>query len=112
MQDQSPMKVDEVAFTKRLLFETLHFDEPIEKTAESIFQSLGLQNGAIENFQRVLGICQLEILAKVYQGQEPSAVCSCPWPDQIAFLARDAELSRWIRQSGNEPADIKPFTNR
>lgn len=109
MSEKSPLKLDEVFFTYRLLFETLNFDEGTEKTAEPRFSELGFANGAIENFIRVLSICEYEYLDKIYNGNEPPTFQFCPWANQEEFLNRNAELSDWIRKNEKEPADITSF---
>ena len=60
MSAESPLNHDEIAFAIRLLYETLHFDEPIVKAAEPRFRNLGLSNGAIENFLRVMTLSQIQ----------------------------------------------------
>ncbi|GAA4445412.1 hypothetical protein GCM10023156_04950 [Novipirellula rosea] len=109
MEDRLPLRTEEVVFVTRIMFETLCFDEPIDKSAERCFQELGLQNGAIENFHRVMGDCHLEILSKIYERHEPPAVQDCPWKNQRAFLARDTEMRDWLKSNGVEPAEIEPF---
>ena len=109
MPDKSPLHFDEVFFTYRLLFETLNFDEGFEKTAEPRFRKVGLSNGAIENFIRVMQICDYKMLQKVQCGHEPPTVRFCPWENQEEFLKRNAELSDWIIEKKKEPADITSF---
>jgi hypothetical protein len=110
MKESSPLKPDEVFFTNRLLFETLNFSEPIEITAEPKFRKLGLENGAIENFLRVMWLCKYPMLKKIYGHEhEPPTVGFCPWETQGTFLQRAAELQGWLRDHGGSPCSIEPF---
>ena len=109
MKGNSPLEPDEIFFTYRLLFETLNFDEPIEKTAEPRFRDLGLSNGAIENVIRVMQVCEYTMLPKIYRGHEPPTVGFCPWETQAAFLDRVSELQDWLKENGGEPCDVEPF---
>jgi len=109
MDDQSLLKIDELVFTVRLIYETIHFDEPIDKTAEKMFRNLGLQNGAIENFQRMMWIHHREMLQRVNEGHEPPTVHSNPWESQSIFLTRVTEVQEWLRQNGIEPAAVETF---
>ncbi|KAA1258389.1 hypothetical protein LF1_09080 [Rubripirellula obstinata] len=112
MPQQSPLMPDEECFTYRLLFETLNFDADIKKSAEPKFWELGLANGAIENFNRVLTICQDKYLERLYASSEPPTVGFCPWASQEAFRKRDGELTDWIRRNDSEPADITCFIRK
>lgn len=112
MDHQSPLTCDEVCFTNRLLFETLNFNEPIEKTAEPKFRELGLSNGAIENFIRVMGLFDHTMLSDIYEGQIPPAVDSCPWMTQAAFLQRVSEIQGWLKENGGKPCDIEIFVRK
>ncbi len=109
MGDRLPLRTEEVVFATRIMFETLFFDEPIDKSAERWFRELGLQNGAIENFHRVMGVCKMGNTSEIYEGHEPPAVRDCPWKNQRAFLARDTEMREWLKSYGVEPAEIGPF---
>jgi len=110
MKEDSPLKPDEVFFTNRLLFETLNFSEPTGKTAEQQFRKLGLENGAIENFLRVMWLCEYPMLKKIYGHEhEPPTVDFCPWETQGAFLQRVAELQGWLGDRGGRPCGIEPF---
>lgn len=109
MSAKSPLKQDEIAFAIRLLFETLHFAEPVVANAEPKLRKIGLNNGAIENILRVMDLSQHEYRSMMYDGPEPAAADVCPWGSQTAFLARNAELRLWIVQRGGEPADIECF---
>jgi len=109
MEDRLPLRTEEVVFATRIMFETLFFDEPIDKSAERCFQELGLQNGAIENFHRVMGVCKMGNSSDIYEGHEPPEVQACPWKNQRAFLARDTEMRDWLKSYGVEPAEIELF---
>ncbi|QDS88770.1 hypothetical protein EC9_29640 [Rosistilla ulvae] len=109
MTVRSPLRFDEIFFTYRLLFETLNFSESIEKTAEPRFWRLGLSNGAIENFIRVMQVCQCTMLPKIQLGHVPPTVSYCPWQNQNAFLDRVCELQNWLEKYGSEPCDVEPF---
>ncbi|MBM3967000.1 MAG: hypothetical protein FJ308_18335 [Planctomycetes bacterium] len=109
MSVKSPLGQDEIAFAVRLLFETLHFAEPIQKTAEPKFRKLGFTNGAIENVLRVMDIAGPEYRSKMYSLYEPASVEVCPWESRAAFLERNAELRDWIVRHGGQPADIGCF---
>ncbi|PHQ34380.1 hypothetical protein CEE69_15290 [Rhodopirellula bahusiensis] len=109
MDHQSPLTYDEACFTKRLLFETLNFNEPIERTAETKFRDLGLSNGAIENFIRVMKIVDNTMLAKIYEGHEPLPTASRPWKTQAAFLERVSEIQDWLSTNDGEPCGVEPF---
>lgn len=109
MSAETPLNHDEIAFAIRLLYETLHFDDPIVKSAELKFQKLGLSNGAIENFLRVMNRSRTEYRSLMYDGPEPATVERCPWESQAMFLTRTAELCDWLDQHGGEPADIRCF---
>lgn len=105
----SPLSQVEIAFATRLVFETLHFAESISKTAEPAFRRLGLNNGAIEDFLRVMDVAHYDYRSMMYDCSPPASVEVCPWENQAAFLKRDAELRDWIVQHGGVPADIKCF---
>ncbi len=109
MSAETPLNNDEIVFAIRLLYETLHFDEPIVRSAGLMFRSLGLSNGAIENFARVMNHSRTEYLSRMYDGPEPAPVEHCPRESQAVFLARTAELCDWLDQHGGEPADIRCF---
>lgn len=109
MTVRSPLRPDEISFTYRLLFETLNFSESIEKTAEPRFRKLGLSNGAIENFIRVMQVCQDAMLPKIQLGHVPPIVGYCPWQNQEAFLDRVCEVQVWLKKNGREPCDAEPF---
>jgi hypothetical protein len=109
---QSPLRTTEEAFVARVLFETLRFAEDIERSAEPSLRELRLDNGAIENFIRVLEVCSYMTLNEVQQGVEPKAVQLCPWKTQGVFLERDSELRVWLFCHGTEFAEIKPFVRQ
>ena len=109
MSASSPLSEEECAFATRLLFETLHFAESIEQSAELKFRRLWLQNGAIENFLRAMDLSSVEYRSSMYDGPEPETVAACPWKSQAAFLWRNAELCEWIARHEGEPADIQCF---
>lgn len=110
MPDATPLKPDEIAFIHRLVFEVLNFAEPIEKTAQPKFRTLGFDNGAIENFCRVMSFHDHPVLDRVFLHEyEPPAVEACPWENQATFLRRVAELQDWLREHGREPCGIRPF---
>lgn len=105
----SPFSNEEAAFAKRLLFETLHFADDIEKSAEPKFWQLRLQNGAIENFLRAMDLSSHEYRSSMYDGPEPEPIAVCPWESQAAFLLRNAEICKWIACQKGRPTDIKSF---
>ncbi|WP_153559427.1 hypothetical protein [Roseimaritima sediminicola] len=109
MQLDSPLTDDETFFTHRLLFETLNYNELAEKVAEPQFRNLGLTNGAIENFVRVLQICEDTILRKIHLGDVPSRAVSCPWKHPTEFLDRVLDLQVWLSENGGTPCDVEPF---
>lgn len=109
MNDDIPLNHVEISFAIRLLFETLHFDEPIIKSAEPRFRNLGLNNGAIENFLLVMRHSLAGDMSGRCGGPESEAVADCPWENQAVFLARNAELCDWLVQRGGKPADIRCF---
>lgn len=112
MKEDSPLKPDEVFFANRLLYETLNFSEPIEKIAEPKFRKLGFDNGAIENFLRVMWLCEYPMLKAIYgHEKEPPTVGFCPWETQRRFLQRVAELQGWLRDHGGSPCGIEPFVH-
>lgn len=112
MPVQSPLRKSEEAFVARVLFETLHFAEELQFSAEPSLRRLGLDNGAIENFIRVMEVCEQVTLKSVQQGCEPSAVHHCPWKTQHKFLSRDSELRTWLNFHTTEPAEIIPFVRQ
>ena len=109
MSVSSPLSQIEIAFTVRLAYETLHFAEAINKSAEPKLRKLGLANGAIENLIRVLDISRFEFWPRMYDFIEPMSVDVCPWESKTAFLKRDMELRDWIVRHGGKPADIEHF---
>ncbi|SMP41797.1 hypothetical protein SAMN06265222_101657 [Neorhodopirellula lusitana] len=111
MKENSPLELDEVLFTNRLLFETLNFDQPIEKTAEPWFRGLGLSNGAIENFLRVMWINKHTTVPEIYRGYVPPIVESSPWETQAAFFNRVSELQGWLKENRVEPCDVEIFVH-
>jgi len=106
---KSSLTSDEKAFAERLLFETLRFDEPIEKCAEPAMRALGLQNGAIENWLRVLHMTDGAGLGEAIFGTEPPVIQHCPWESQEDFLGRDKELRHWLTEQGQQASNADRF---
>lgn len=106
---KSPLTSDEKVFAKRLLLETLRFDDPIEKCAETAMRALGLQNGAIENWLRILQMTDGAGLGEEIFGSEPPLIQHCPWECQEDFLARDQELQHWLSEQGQQASNAVRF---
>jgi hypothetical protein len=107
--DGNPITAIEMAFAKRLLYETLHFDEPIEKLAEDSIRTIGFWNGAIENWLRVMTAVDKSALDSTHLENKLPPWVGCPWRNREEFLERDDQLQKWLVGRNREPSDAKKF---